>query len=504
MTRKNKGRISTFLGIDLGTTYSSVAYIDFSAGRERERADIEPSNVMLIDPPSDGNAYLLPTLVDYGPSIPEVGRRVSGDKRYVIGEFKLDLGLERRYELPNGQSKRCEEVAIDVLRYLKRRAEDSLGSSLGRVCLAIPSVVRESYQTDKTPVMSEIGKRVGFTSINVVEEPIAAILDIDFTTGGILTHEDKTIMVVDYGGGTCNVAMVRASYKKFLWSKPPKPLGFSVERCGGKFIDESIVRWVKEYRPEAEQIFQGNLKEVSRRLKEKMSRFLQGEEITNPSEIDGYDFRLGEETFRNLSYPVIQKMINAVKGALEQARIQKGELDLVFLVGGGSQHPLVKEILLEYFREKGARIPSFERAKDPQLSISRGAALYDFYCEVGQLPMVDELRQELYLQFPGGSMKRLAKLGQRVPFKRPNRYEIRVTDSVNEIVLQLKKRDPQSGIERVYASPVLTFEDLIPAGSKIRLDVIVDLRQHTIIKAYTRKRANLRLSAEVIVRSPVS
>lgn len=502
-------REGPFLGIDLGTTYSSVAYIDFAVGQDREKADIEPSSIALLDSPSDSSAYLLPTLVDYGPSIPEVGRRISKEAGYVIEEFKPGLGLEiPPYRLPNGQEKRGEEVAIDVLRYLKRRAEDALGSSLGRVCLAMPPVDQGNFQVDKTGLMSRLGREAGFTSINVVEEPVAAILDIDFTTG-ILTHENKTIMVIDYGGGTCNVAIVRASYKRFLWANPPRPLGFSTERCGGKFIDEQIVDWIRNYRPEAVQLFEENLKEVARRLKEKISRFLQGEEIVNPSEIDEYDFRLDEETFRNLSHPVIRRMRDAIERALRQAQDrQEGKLgvDLVFLVGGGSKHPLVEETVIEYFKDGNMRIPVIERAEYPQLSISRGAALYDFYCSVGQLPMIDELHQELYLQFPDGSMKRLARLGQAVPFKRPNHFEVRVVDPTNEIVLHLKKRDPQSGVEQTYASPTLMFEDTVPPGTKIRLDVIVDLRQHTIIKAYTRKRAKMqkKLLAEVIVRSPVS
>jgi Ethanolamine utilization protein EutJ (predicted chaperonin) len=452
--------------------------------------------------------------VDYGPSIPKVGKRISNDEGFVIDEFKLNLGLASpSRKLPTGFTKRNEDVAIDVLKYLKRCGEDFLGSPLDRICLAMPPTDYERFHSDKTDLMAMLGKNAGFSIINVIEEPLAAILDVDFTMGGILTHEDKTIMVVDYGGGTCDVAIVKASYKKFLWSRPPQPLGLGTEQCGGKFIDEEIATWIKTHRPKAiGQSSEGEIKEVARKLKEKMSRRIRGEDVTNPSTIDGRDYQLDENTFRNLSERVIPRMLNAVNQALEQAeaKLSTPAVDLIFLVGGGSKHPLVESTIEKYFtKDSGGRygIPKIRRAQNPQLSVSRGAALYDFYCSVGKLPMVDELDQELCLQFPDGSTKRLAYQGQAVPFRHPNHFEIRITDPTNELVLQLKKRDPMTKTEQVYASPPLDFQEQLSSGTKVRLDVTVDLRKHVIIKAYTRKRLRQdekELSKEVIVRSPLS
>ena len=245
MNQKSKGQRDRFLGIDLGTTFSSVAYIDFPPSSESEKPRFEPVNVQLdMSTGSNSNlqksddVYLLPTLVDYGPSIPEVGKRVSENEKFIIDEFKLNLGLNKpAYELPNGQQKRSEDVAIAVLRFLKRRAEDFLSPSIiARVCLAMPSTDYENYQIDKTGLMSKLGQDAGFRSINVIEEPLAAILDVDYTTGGILTQADKIVMVIDYGGGTCDVAIVKASYKKFLWSTPPKPLGLGTEKCEASLL----------------------------------------------------------------------------------------------------------------------------------------------------------------------------------------------------------------------------------------------------------------------------
>ena len=119
--------------------------------------------------------------------------------------------------------------------------------------------------------------------------------------------------------------------------------------------------------------------------------------------------------------------------------------------------------------------------------------------------MADALHQELYLEFPGGSMKRLARRGQMVPFRRPNRFEVAVADPLCEVQLKLWKRDPISGAMQVYATPVLSFSEQV-VDTKLRLDIAVDLRQHVIIKAYTRKRSRKQerqSSTEVIVRSPL-
>lgn len=516
----SRRRSGSSFGIDLGTTFSSMAYVDFPPDRNSERLHFEPASIRLLherlDPGTElqgsDAAYLLPTLVDYGASPPQVGRRVSEEEGFVVHDFKLDLGSGNPpYRLPSGQTKRSEEAAIDVLRSLRCCAEDFFGGlPIDRVCLAMPSTDYGAYQIERTDLMARLGREAGFSVINVIEEPLAAILDIDFTTGGILTHEDRIVMVIDYGGGTCNVAVVRASYRRFYWSSPPRPLALAVERCGGRCIDSEIADWIKRHHPEVARMFsERGLKEVSRELKEKMSRYLQGEDITDPSSVAGQEFGLREETFKSLSRPIVERILVAVERALEQAREgQRGTLavDLVFLVGGGSQHPLVEEIIGGYFAEKKVwGNPIIERAEFPQLSISRGAALYEYYCSVGQLPMADALHQELYLEFPGGSMKRLARRGQMVPFRRPNRFEVAVADPLCEVQLKLWKRDPISGAMQVYATPVLSFSEQV-VDTKLRLDIAVDLRQHVIIKAYTRKRSRKQerqSSTEVIVRSPL-
>jgi molecular chaperone DnaK (HSP70) len=496
-----------FLGIDLGTTYSSVAYVHFTVGEHREKPAFEPINIRLVSgeiQDDTDRVFLLPTIVDYGVSVPEIGKRTSQDSGFVVKEFKPDLGLEKEYRLLDGQVKTPEDAATEVLRYLKRCAEGTLRKVSG-LYLVMPPFIPEKHGLDKTDVLIRIGKSAGFEPVNVIEEPIAALIDLDFSTGGILTQEDKVIMIVDYGGGTCDVAIARASYKR-LMRKKPKLLGLGSEQCGGGKIDAAIAEWLRGHRSEHAQLFSDwDLKKIAERLKEEMSDYIDDRRETPPSKVGGYDWKFSRQIFENLSRPVVKEMTSAFQQALDEAKDSEKtdvRVDEVFLVGGGSLHPLVRQVTKKFF-SKSERSPKIHPVgKQPQLSVSRGAALYWFYRASGKIPMLDTLRQDLYLQFSDGSTKRLARRGQNIPLKHPNRFEVDVIETTDEITLNLCRKDPRSGAIYSYADATLEFEKRIPAGTRLRLDVTVDLRQHVDIKAYPRKRKDI--SAETVVRRPVS
>jgi len=513
MTKQDSNSTGVFLGIDLGTTFSSVAYINFVAGEHREKPAFEPVDVPLVfrsEQDDTDTVFLLPTIVDYGVSIPEVGKQVSQDSRFVVRDFKLHFGLQKEYRLPDDQTKTPEDAAIEVSRYLKRRAEDVLGK-VDNVRLAMPPFIPGEHYVDKTDVLVGIGKGAGFKSVDVIEEPIAALVDLDFSTGGILTHEDKMIMIIDYGGGTCDIAIAQASYKRLFHGKP-RLLGLGTEACGGKFIDEVIAQWLKKHRSKyAQALDESDLKEVARQLKEQMSDHICGGRVfDSPSKVRDCDWRLSHEVFENLSRPVVERMWCAVQQAMDEAAERLGvdvrdiDIDEVFLVGGGSQHPSVEQIIRQCFSKLG-KTPTVHPADiggQPQLSVSRGAALYQYYRASGEIPMRDELRQDLYIKFPGGSMKRLARIGQQVPFQRSHRFEIDVIDTSEDIILTLYRKDPKSGALQAYASPTLKFKEKVPAGTRLRLDLSVDLRQHVVIKAYPRKHKEF--GTEAVVRRPIS
>ena len=471
---------NTFIGIDLGTSFSAVAVI------EGDVKEPSPRNISL-----GPEGKLLPTLVDFTPYVPEVGRVVWGDTRNVItgSDFKSALGKGKRFKLPNpGRSRNIidpQEVAVEVLRHLKTKIEDDLHIEKWEevdITLAIPAFLQDN-EADRTEVFRAAALMAGFPQVRILEEPIAALFDIDFEKD-ILSLDDRVILLLDYGGGTCDVAVIRTGYRRvFKRGDRGKILGVASEECGGEFIDAKIADWLREEnRIEAIRPF--FLKEEARKLKEKLCGRWQGKE----EELEG-NFDITTEEFIHLSKPIVEKMFRPIEQAIEEAKKRERKwsrggnsdsfIDMIVLTGGMSKCPLIGDMLRERYPQIATTDDGIVLAPHPQLNVSKGAALYGLYRTMQSVKVYDELEHDLFLLFPDGKRKRLLGKGARVPSKKPKCFVVKVTQPTDTVILNLWVREGKEYKE--YAEARLEFDEEISAGEFLYLEVEVSLRRHIYI-----------------------
>lgn len=220
-----------YLGIDFGTTNSAIA----KGGIEAYSGKILPE-VFPID--MDGTPVpqqIVPSVAMYktgergcqgvGFSAKQHLKHPDPTKGYVaIKSVKLQLGDER---VANADWLRPEEVAADILRFMKRSFEQKWNlSNVKKAVIGIPA----SFPADMCDKTVQAGKLAGFSDVTLIVEPQAALLDfmheqskyegssqiIDFT-------EPKIILIFDLGGGTLDVSLVKASQTTYA-SKSGKPL----------------------------------------------------------------------------------------------------------------------------------------------------------------------------------------------------------------------------------------------------------------------------------------
>ena len=345
----------TVVGIDLGTTNSSIAILrdgrpevlrDGDDGLVPSCVGIGARNEIVVGTVARNQAALYPE------------RTVLSVKRRMGSTAKLRLG-ERDYS--------PQEVSAFILRNLAERAKKVLGRKVERVVITVPA-----YFTDaQRKATREAGELAGLSVDRIVNEPTAASLAYD------IGHKAASqILVYDLGGGTFDVSVVRTEggVVEVLATAGDNRLGgddfdaLIVERLNGHLEEESG----SDLR--SDRSVQARLLHAAEAAKRKLSfepfaiveednlAVVHGRPVHLECELSRMDF---ESDIKDL----LQGSLKHVTKALADAELSPGELDLVLLVGGSTRIPLVAQML----KERLGSMPHGE--VDPDQCVALGAAV---------------------------------------------------------------------------------------------------------------------------------
>ncbi len=348
-------KTETVVGIDLGTTNSSIAILrdgrpevlrDDDDGLVPSCVGLGPRNDIVVGSVARNQAALYPE------------RTVLSVKRRMGSTAKLRLG-EREYS--------PQEVSAFILRNLAERAKKILGSKVERVVITVPA-----YFTDaQRKATREAGELAGLSVDRIVNEPTAASLAYD------IGHKAASqILVYDLGGGTFDVSVVRTE-------------GGVVEvlatagdnRLGGDDFDALIVERLNDHLEEGggsdlrnDRSVQARLLHAAEAAKRKLSfePFAMVEE-DNLAVVKGRPVHLSCELsrmdFESDIKDLLQGSLKHVSKALSDAKLRPTDLDLVLLVGGSTRIPLVARML----KDRLGSMPHGE--VDPDQCVALGAAV---------------------------------------------------------------------------------------------------------------------------------
>ena len=348
-------KTETVVGIDLGTTNSSIAILrdgrpevlrDGDDGLVPSCVGLGPRNDVVVGSVARNQAALYPE------------RTVLSVKRRMGSTAKLRLG-EREYS--------PQEVSAFILRNLAERAKKILGSKVERVVITVPA-----YFTDaQRKATREAGELAGLSVDRIVNEPTAASLAYD------IGHKAASqILVYDLGGGTFDVSVVRTE-------------GGVVEvlatagdnRLGGDDFDALIVERLNDQLEgeggsdlRNDRSVQARLLHAAEAAKRKLSfePFAMVEE-DNLAVVKGRPVHLSCELsrmdFESDIKDLLQGSLKHVSKALSDAELRPTDLDLVLLVGGSTRIPLVARML----KDRLGSMPHGE--VDPDQCVALGAAV---------------------------------------------------------------------------------------------------------------------------------
>ncbi len=356
-------------GIDLGTTNSLVASVR--------------SGVAETLPDSKG-AHLLPSVVRYhATGAPDVGEAAlaaaADDPLNTIASIKRLMGrgvedvrhigsqlpyhfVETSSGMPRLRTVAGDispvEVSADILRVLKRRAEETLGGELQGVVITVPAYFDDAQRQ----ATRDAGRLAGLNVLRLLNEPTAAAVAYGLDKGS-----EGVIAIYDLGGGTFDISILRLHKGVF------EVLSTAGDTAlGGDDMDRLVAHWIMQQAgidPSADRGRLRKLQAVARRAKEALTT----DDVTSFTvrRDDGTDWagELTRAQFNELVGALVDKTLVPCRRALRDAGIRAEDVVSIVMVGGSTRVPLVRERVATFFKAE----PMVDI--DPDRVVAVGAAI---------------------------------------------------------------------------------------------------------------------------------
>ena len=346
------------IGIDLGTTYSCLAYIDEDGDpvveKNFEQEDTTPSVILfnengeiIVGSPAKDMAMMYP---------PE--RVITSIKRQMGTDYEVDIDGEKYNPIM---------LSAVILRKMINDFNENHGCDVKRAVITCPAYFGQN-ERDATKTAGTIA---GLDDVTVINEPTAAAISFGFGNAG---EGKKRVLVYDLGGGTFDVTVLEIDGTAFT------AVATDGERLlGGKDWDAAISKIIKEKVAEEigvdvesidedEEVRQALIND-SETIKKRLST---AESTKGTLTVNGQKvvFTVTRDEFEAASASLIQTTVEIIERVLASKEFAMSDIDDVILVGGSSRMPQVKNAIAAKWPD--AQIKVF----DPDQSVAKGAAIF--------------------------------------------------------------------------------------------------------------------------------
>lgn len=374
------------IGIDLGTTNSCVSVIEGGKVKIIENAEgnrTTPSIVayladgeVLVGTPAKRQAVTNPTNTLYAVKR-LIGRKFSEEA--VQKDIKLMpyaiIKAENGDAWVSAQDKKMApaQVSADILRKMKKTAEDYLGEEVTEAVITVPAYFNDSQRQ----ATKDAGRIAGLDVKRIINEPTAAALafGMDKSEKG-----DRKIAVYDLGGGTFDVSIIEIAdvdgEKQFEVLSTNGDTFLGGEDFDQRIIDYVIAEFKKEQGVDLSKdvLALQRLKEAAEKAKIELSSTQQTDlnlpyitaDASGPKHLN---LKITRAKLESLVEDLIERTIAPCRTAIKDAGVKVSDIDDVILVGGMSRMPKVQEMVKEFF----GREP--RKDVNPDEAVAAGAAI---------------------------------------------------------------------------------------------------------------------------------
>lgn len=420
--------MSKVIGIDLGTTNSCVAVIENGNPRvieNSEGARTTPSIIaygdeILVGAPAKRQAVTNPKNTIYA------AKRLIGRKfKEEAVQKDIDLMPYKIIEADNGdawveaneQKLAPPQISAEVLRKMKKTAEDYLGHEVTQAVITVPAYFNDSQRQ----ATKDAGRIAGLEVLRIINEPTAAALayGVDKTD-----KKDRKVAVYDLGGGTFDVSIIEIA--NLDSDKQIEVLSTNGDTfLGGEDFDQRIMDYlVGEFKKDCgvdltkDVLALQRLKEAAEKAKIELSNSQQTTvnlpyvtaDASGPKHLN---VNISRAKFEGLVEDLIQRSIEPCRIAMKDAGVTAADIDEVILVGGMTRMPKVQQAVEQLF----GKAP--RRDVNPDEAVAAGAAIQGAVL-VGDrkdVLLLDVTPLSLGIETQGGVMAKLINKNTTIPTK---------------------------------------------------------------------------------------
>ena len=418
------------IGIDLGTTNSCVSVLEGGKPRVIENAEggrTTPSivayaddNEVLVGQSAKRQAVTNPTNTLFAVKR-LIGRRFEDDvvqKDIKMVPYKIvkadngDAWVEAK-----GESMAPPQVSAEVLRKMKKTAEEYLGESVTEAVITVPAYFNDSQRQ----ATKDAGRIAGLEVKRIINEPTAAAL----AYGMDKAQGDRTVAVYDLGGGTFDISIIEIA--EVDGEHQFEVLATNGDTfLGGEDFDLRLIEFLAdEFKNENgidlhnDPLALQRLKEAAEKAKIELSSSQQTEvnlpyitaDATGPKHLV---VKLNRSKLESLVQELVTRSLEPVKVALKDSGLSASEIDDVILVGGQTRMPMVQQTVADFFGKEPRKDVNPDEAVAMGASI-QGAVLAG---DVKDVLLLDVTPLTLGIETMGGVATPLIEKNTTIPTKK--------------------------------------------------------------------------------------
>jgi molecular chaperone DnaK len=418
------------IGIDLGTTNSCVSVMEGGKPKVIENAEGDRTTPSVVGYAEDGEILVGQSAKRQAVTNPH--NTVFAVKRLIGRKFKDDVVQKDISMVPykiiaadNGDAwvqvkddkMAPPQVSAEVLRKMKKTAEEYLGETVTEAVITVPAYFNDSQRQ----ATKDAGKIAGLEVKRIINEPTAAALAYGMDKG----KGDHTIAVYDLGGGTFDISIIEIA--EVDGEHQFEVLSTNGDTfLGGEDFDMRLIEYLaEEFKKESsidlhhDPLALQRLKEAAEKAKIELSSAQQTEvnlpyitaDATGPKHLV---VKLSRSKLESLVEELVTRSMDPVKLALKDAGLSPSDIDEVILVGGQTRMPMVQTVVADYFGKEPRKDVNPDEAVAVGASI-QGAVLSG---DVKDVLLLDVTPLTLGIETMGGVATPLIDKNTTIPTKK--------------------------------------------------------------------------------------
>ncbi|GLQ29682.1 molecular chaperone DnaK [Litoribrevibacter albus] len=500
------------IGIDLGTTNSCVAVLDGEAPKVLENAEGGRTTPSIIAYTEDGEILVGQSAKRQAVTNPDntlygvkrlIGRKFDEKalqdtlKHFAFKVEKADNG--DAWVNVKGEKKAPPQISAEVLKKMKKTAEDFLGEPVTEAVITVPAYFNDSQRQ----ATKDAGRIAGLEVKRIINEPTAAAL----AYGMDKKRGDSVIAVYDLGGGTFDISIIEIA--EVDGEHQFEVLATNGNTAlGGEDFDERLIEYLAaEFKKDTgidlhnDPLAVQRLKEAAEKAKVELSSSQQTDvnlpyitaDATGPKHLN---VKVTRAKLESLVEDLVKETIEPVRIALQDAGLKTSEIDDVILVGGQTRMPMVQQAVTEFFGKEPRKDVNPDEAVAVGASIQGGV----LSGHVKDVLLLDVTPLTLGIETMGGVSTPLIEKNTTIPTRKSQVFSTAEDNQSAVTIHVLQGERKQASLNKSLGR--FDLADIPPSARGIpQIEVTFDIDANGILNVSAKDKATGKEQSIVIKAS---